>query len=347
MNIFRTNSSFLLAIAFFTATIVPSAVASECDDQFGLVAFFGSCAPAEGSDQCPATCQEGLDELDTICSGSTLNDEPYAGAESLLGMLMLVDEACSPTVADEVLAQTDDTCQEWADVYIATAVLFCNDDAVCSEFCKDVQDGFYLNCAAADEIMLEDWATGEMITVSVSQLAMGSGSLMGDACKEYEEGKEFKKPTTPAPTPTTPAPTQSPTPAPTPAPTPTTPAPTQAPIPAPTSPLGGELCSDNTQPFMAFKEGWDAPKAKECNGWVTRKSTPWRCYAVAGVKENCPLTCLNCCVENTGTFTLYGSGEEKTCDWVRQNPDVRCSKPPARQNCPITCNQCDGYPYPW
>ena len=200
MNIFRTNSSFLLAIAFFTATIVPSAVASECDDQFGLVAFFGSCAPVEGSDQCPATCQEGLDELDTICSGSTLNDEPYAAAESLLGMLMLVDEACSPTVADEVLAQTDDTCQEWADVYIATAFLFCNDDAVCSEFCKDVQDGFYLNCAAADEIMQEDSETGEVTPVPVSQLAMVAGFFTGDACKEYEEGKEFKNTSSDAPT---------------------------------------------------------------------------------------------------------------------------------------------------
>ena len=192
MNIFRTNSSFLLAIAFFTATIVPSAVANECDDQFGLVALFGSCAPVEGSDQCPATCQEGLDELDTICSGSTLNDEPYEGANGLLGLLTFVDEACSPTVADEVLAQTDDTCQEWATVYLATPIFFCNDDAVCSKFCKDVQDGFYLNCAAADEVMLEDSETGETNPAPVSQIVMGAGFFMGDACKEYEEGKEFK-----------------------------------------------------------------------------------------------------------------------------------------------------------
>ena len=192
MNIFRTNSSFLLAIALFTATIVPSTVANECDDQFGLVALFGSCAPVEGSDQCPATCQEDLDELDTICSGSTLNDEPYAGAESLLGMLMLVDKACSPTVADEVLAQTDNTCQDWATLYLAIPIFFCNDDAVCSKFCKDVQDGFYLNCAAADEVLLEDSETGETNPAPVSQIVMGAGFFMGDACTEYEEGKEFK-----------------------------------------------------------------------------------------------------------------------------------------------------------
>ena len=191
MNCFRTNS-FLFAIAFFTAIIVPSTVARDCQSRYlALSPFGGGCTPVEGSDLCPATCQEGLDELATICSvdGATLFDEPYEEVTNLLSMLSLVDEACRPTIQDEVLAQTGDTCQEWADVYIATPILFCN-DAVCSKFCKDVQDLFYLNCAADDEV-IPDPETGEI--VPVSELVTGVGILMGNSCREYEEGKEFER----------------------------------------------------------------------------------------------------------------------------------------------------------
>ena len=101
-------------------------------------------------------------------------------------------------------------------------------------------------------------------------------------------------------------------------------------------------CSDNTDTFTATKSdpnGW--VKQKTCAGWVNRKSTAWRCYNVGGVKENCPRTCTNCCVENEGTFTLLGNGKNKTCTWAQANPGPRCGKPPTRQNCAVTCGQCD------
>ena len=101
-------------------------------------------------------------------------------------------------------------------------------------------------------------------------------------------------------------------------------------------------CTDSTESFVAVKpgdRGWT--KMKTCDGWVNRKSTAWRCYNVGGVQEACPLTCTNCCEENTGDFTLIGNGKVKNCAWAAaQNTAKRCSKPPTRQNCAVTCGIC-------
>ena len=124
---------------------------------------------------------------------------------------------------------------------------------------------------------------------------------------------------------TTPAPTPAPTPGATPTPNPTlgtTPAPTPAPAPFTSS------CNASTESFVALKPGWDLTKEKTCNDWVTRKSTALRCYKVEGVKENCPLTCLNCCIDNTEPFTLLNNGKEKDCAWAAVNSNVvRCTHP--------------------
>ena len=101
-------------------------------------------------------------------------------------------------------------------------------------------------------------------------------------------------------------------------------------------------CSDSTDSFQATKpgdQGW--VKMKTCAGWVGRKSTAWRCYNVGGVKEACPKTCTNCCVETNGTFVLDGNKKEKTCDWAKVNAEARCKKPPTRQMCPNACGQCN------
>ena len=126
------------------------------------------------------------------------------------------------------------------------------------------------------------------------------------------------------------------TPAPTPAPQASTPAPT----PEPTPPT--DTCSDSTESFSAVKpgdNGWT--KFKTCNEWVQRKSTAWRCKWVTGVKEACPKTCTNCCVETTENFTLLGNGKSKTCVWAAANPSVRCRKAPTRQVCAVTCGECE------
>ena len=103
-----------------------------------------------------------------------------------------------------------------------------------------------------------------------------------------------------------------------------------------------DTCVDIAEPFQATKpgeQGW--VKQKTCDGWVRRKSTAWRCYNVAGVKENCQKTCTNCCTETEETFVLIGNGKEKTCAWAAMNPAVRCMKPPTRQMCAVTCGECD------
>ena len=194
MLLLRTKSSFIFAVAFLIAIIVPSAVADECEDQFTDVILNGDCRPVQGSDQCPAKCQGAFDKLDLACSvdGATLNDEPYdSSVNNLFSLLFFVNEPCNSTIADEVLLRTDDTCQSWGTLYLSTPILFCDDDTVCSKFCKDVADGFYSSCAADDEVMLDFGGTGEMKPMLVSQIVTGAGVFMGDACKEYEEGKGF------------------------------------------------------------------------------------------------------------------------------------------------------------
>lgn len=121
-----------------------------------------------------------------------------------------------------------------------------------------------------------------------------------------------------------------------------TPEPTPFPTVAPTSIDGGDTCADSTDKFLASKpglKGWN--KMKTCDGWVTRKSTAWRCFKVGGVKENCAKTCTNCCRDVTETFKLLGNNETKSCTWAAAKPEKRCRKPPTRQLCSVTCNQCD------
>ena len=155
---------------------------------------------------------------------------------------------------------------------------------------------------------------------------------------------------TPQPTPdSTPVPTSVPTPQPTPDPTPVptpqpTPDPTPVPTPQPTpNPAPTSTCTDNEFSFQATKPGENGwVKQKTCDGWVSRKSTAWRCYNVAGVKENCQRTCLDCCEETEETtFVLNGNGREKTCAWAAINPGLRCKKPPTRQMCAVTCGECN------
>ena len=100
-------------------------------------------------------------------------------------------------------------------------------------------------------------------------------------------------------------------------------------------------CWDNTELFTATKKGakgWK--KMKTCNKWVQRKYTWWRCKNVEGVKENCPMTCGNCCVDDPGFFTLANNGKKKTCDWAKIKPSVRCRKWPTSQRCPSLCGTC-------
>ena len=113
---------------------------------------------------------------------------------------------------------------------------------------------------------------------------------------------------------------------------------TTSPTKAPSSP---PECSDSTDSFLAIKPGDNAwQKMKTCQGWVSRKSTAWRCYKVGGVKDACPKTCLNCCEDTPGTFELLGNGKTKTCIWASANTETRCRKPPTRQLCAVTCGLC-------
>lgn len=120
----------------------------------------------------------------------------------------------------------------------------------------------------------------------------------------------------------TPPPAQQPTLAPTPAPSPVTPPTTS--------------CSDSTSIFQITKPD-GAIKNKSCE-WVARKSTSWRCFKVTGAAENCPLTCNNCGIDTTETFTLLFNQQEKDCFWAAVNPVQRCKKSPTRMLCGASCN---------
>lgn len=188
--------SFLL-FAVASLNLHSAAVANECEDQYNVLVSTDVCAPIEGSDQCPASCQESLDTLNTACSvnGATIGDEPYDASAKLAQALMSTDEPCNSTVANELLARLDDTCQDWGTIYRWTPLLFCNDDTVCSQFCKGVQDGFYRYCAVDDEVKVVGMTNGEKFSTlaPVSEVIMDARHFLGSACKEYAEGKKLKE----------------------------------------------------------------------------------------------------------------------------------------------------------
>jgi len=199
---FLYRQSFLL-FAVSSLTLYTGAIANECEDQYNAIIFLSNvCDPVEGSDQCPASCQESLDMLDTACSvdGATISGEPYQASTNLATSdYMFLKEPCKSVVADELLSQVDDTCQDWGTLYISTAIFSCsknNDTPVCSQFCQGVQDGFYRSCAVDDEVMIEDSSTGKMDSTPVSQIRLGGEIFLSEACKEYGEGKEFNESST-------------------------------------------------------------------------------------------------------------------------------------------------------
>jgi trypsin len=171
-----------------------------------------------------------------------------------------------------------------------------------------------------------------------------------EACCHCGGGITLTSSPTGPPVPPTSPPTATPTPPPTVAPTPPqtlapTPSPvqTQSPtsypsfIPTRTNDI---TCFDNPERFMITKPNGEQ-KMRSCN-WVKRLSTAWRCANVEGAKENCPLTCTNCCQDSEEKFKLLFNGAEKSCAWVRRkNTIVRCAKPPVRQKCGATCGSCD------
>ena len=64
---------------------------------------------------------------------------------------------------------------------------------------------------------------------------------------------------------------------------------------------------------------------------------------------NCPRLCDFCnCKNNPDSFTLLGSGESKTCDWVGKDDTFsRCDNyPVVKRNCPLSCGECDDFIFP-
>lgn len=209
----------------------------------------------------------------------------------------------------------------------------------CDE-CVSMEDASFNSLetgSSAAEWITEGKENGELIVVTDEVFGVGVLVLTGDGSDP-----------TPAPAPvSTPAPTPAPvtTPAPTPAPVKTpapTPAPVLTPVPTPAPVAPPSTCTDSTEFFTATKPGENAwVKQKTCQGWVNNRSTAWRCKFVGGVKENCPNTCTNCCKDNVDSFVLLGNGKTKTCAWAAENTSMRCRKPPTRQNCAVTCGECD------
>ena len=116
-----------------------------------------------------------------------------------------------------------------------------------------------------------------------------------------------------------------------------TPAPSTPPAPTPSP--SAFICKDSEERFeVTFPNG--RKKNTSCK-WVKRVKTKYKCNKVVGVKENCPLTCTNCCRDTTEPFKLKANRNEKTCDWAKKmNTELRCRKAPTRWNCPFTCGRC-------
>ena len=106
MYVFYKKNFLLFAVGSFKS-LYSEAVANDCEGQYNALTTADACVPIEGSDQCPASCQESLDRLITTCSA------PYdPSSQFQLILFSVVDEPCNSTVADEILVQIDDTCQD-------------------------------------------------------------------------------------------------------------------------------------------------------------------------------------------------------------------------------------------
>jgi hypothetical protein len=126
----------------------------------------------------------------------------------------------------------------------------------------------------------------------------------------------------------TPSPTSAPSPSPSPSPTetPTTPNPGPNPI-----------CQDSNEKFRIIKPD-GTKKMKSCE-WVNKAWTTKRCQNIIGVKENCPLTCTNCCQDSTHKFLIL-NGKNKNCECAKvKNTAGRCEKAPTSLKCPVTCGE--------
>jgi hypothetical protein len=126
----------------------------------------------------------------------------------------------------------------------------------------------------------------------------------------------------------TPSPTPMPTSAPSPSPTPyPTPLPTSAPT---------HSCQDSNERFQIIKP--DGRKKRKSCEWVNRVWTTWKCQNVIGAKENCPLTCTNCCQDSKEIFLV--NGKNKNCEWAKvKDTAERCEKAPTSLKCPLTCGE--------
>jgi hypothetical protein len=185
MHCINTKSFLLFTIA--SSTLYSAAIATECEELTTTLITFGDiCFAEEGSDQCPASCQEGLDKLYMTCT-LNITYEP----ELILAALFYASKPCEAIVEKIIIAQTANTCQSWGTLYLSTSFLFCDDDTTCSQFCKEIQDGLYGSCASDDKILTKDSDSGKMSSTPVSMVVAGADLDLGDACKEYADGKVF------------------------------------------------------------------------------------------------------------------------------------------------------------
>ena len=103
------------------------------------------------------------------------------------------------------------------------------------------------------------------------------------------------------------------------------------------------FCVDSTDYFNLTLKG--VTYLKDCE-YV--RSKPARCH-FDEVPWNCPVTCGYCaCTYNLDPFEVYSdtfqSGSEtKTCDWVKENPSLRCNASfnGTATNCPLYCGDCN------
>jgi hypothetical protein len=195
MHFINTKSFLLFSVA--TSSLYSAAVGSECDTFGANVLFGGDCIVTDGSDQCPALCQSSLNEFLTVCGaeGATFHGDPPDTVQLLLIADNFIEPPCEETLHKTIIAESDDTCQGWGILHLSTAALSCSQDTMCSQFCKDIQDGFYSTCASDDEIMIPATDGSPAYYNSASLLESIAEVFLSESCKEYAGDQTFSSST--------------------------------------------------------------------------------------------------------------------------------------------------------
>jgi hypothetical protein len=279
---------------------------NECDIKV-LDFLFGYDCTTDG-DFCPSSmCKQAVDNVNDECSkdGATLDGVPYDATNVLLSSIfMFAESPCLSEIRDNLL-HVPDTCQSHASIHTTSTMLLCGEGGVCSEFCRDVQDGFYATCTEDDVMIWTDNESGTTSYYPITDILLFDDMYLSESCKNYSNGKEFGTPIEPV-------------------------------VTSACADQGGKpiLWGNKGKPKSCefAKKG----KKRKCKKYNIAEVCPETCGECDGGSTTEPSDCE----DSKGKVVPFRKNKpKKTCKWAKKNTK-RCDKNGVAELCPKSCGMC-------